>query len=335
MSYEFPWDFAHNLPPNDQSSILQCGKSFLLQAVNFLTAHAGMTVLSSSNSVVAGAGNNCTTLNNFVPVASTGAHSWIVLESKEGAVYGLDGSGLGSQSKFWLLIDYVGAANGYAYNIYVDRFAYSGGSTTTRPRGSAYEMHLTNNPINFFSSTLGAGNTFHFQAANNDSFSLRASSIGSGIINYELTVDCLVDEPLIINPTTGISTGRYHPFGVNFRTKNFSTLGISQADIRSETNNYGWNFDGSIAANEVTVRVGANGNIIGDTTSNTGNYNGLNDCCDMVVNSTTVNKRGIAGRIADRFITGATIANNTMDPGTGAYVMMNGVWIPSPGILTL
>lgn len=127
---------AVNQVPSDQSSVLSTCQSVMLSLKKFVDgqspvqASGAWTVVSSSNSVVAGNADHWSTNADLVWNTPGNAHSWIVLQSPSGF---MPGSGA-----VQLLID---LADGSPYNVVTrvasSAFPFTGGSTTNRPTSTS------------------------------------------------------------------------------------------------------------------------------------------------------------------------------------------------------
>jgi hypothetical protein len=328
MSYEQTWTFSHNLVPTDRTTSALTGKSFALQLKNFLVAN-GWAVTLSSNGVTANSSDNWSSLTNMIGAAAGVAHSWCVLKSPEGIVAGAAGNYTGDQSRVWFLID-LASTTGYNLSFYFDRVAYTGGSTTNKPVGSADEIFLNGAQTTMLSTSFFTTTLFHFAAATNGSFAARTSYSSEGAVGFSLLCQKCVDEPTII------SSGLPYPYGINFRAKGFVATGTELiVDITASTNNYGWAFDGTAAKNEMLCLRSSTG-VIGDATGNTGNaYNLINESSFGYMQCITVAKRGMIGRVPDYKVTGAVIANGTVNPGTIEYCFSGNVWMPSDVVISM
>ncbi|MDD5125799.1 hypothetical protein [Methylovulum sp.] len=328
MSYEQTWTFSHNLTPIDKTTATQVGKSFVFQLKNFLVAN-GWTVASSSNGTIANSSDNWSSLTDIVGAAAWPAHSWCVLKSPQGIVAGASGSYTGDQSRVWLLIELI-LAQAYAINLYFDRIAYTGGSTTNKPTGSAYENWLNGASVTTLNNTYYANTLFHFAAATNGTFAARTSYTGEGAVGFSLLCQRCVNEPVIA------SSGLPYPYGINLRAKSFIDSGTELiADITQSLNNYGWGYDGTAAKNEMLCLRSSTG-VIGDTTGNSGNsYNLVNESSFGYMQCVSAGRRGMIGRIPDYKVTGANIANGTVNPGTIEYCFNGNVWMPSNVIISM
>jgi hypothetical protein len=235
---------------------------------------------------------------------------------------GADGTGTGNQSRYYLLID-LNISSNTTLNIYCDLTAYTGGSTTAKPIGSASEIRLTSANISVIDSTTA--HAFHFVAEPGGSFAARTIKTASGGHGFNLRIISCLDVPTIA------SSGKLYPYAINIFCKSWASSSFDDVtSVRSATYNSGWDKDGIPVANQLYALASDTG-VIGEGTSGTGNViNGYNDDSYLMVGTSTTNKRAIIGRLPDMRLTGATLGAGTVDNAvTPEFAVFGATWFPA------
>lgn len=161
-------------------SLLDVMQQYLYGVTNFLAAN-GLTIAFSSNSIVAGAGNNIAAPANWVRGATAAtAQSWLIL---------LDGRG----GQF--LVAYTGAVANSGYASYSPGALFTGTGSTARPTATD-ELPLTPTAGQDFVSTTASGDRIWHCVVSSDATAYRFGIVRAGAALTAIGVDPFVPAAL-------------------------------------------------------------------------------------------------------------------------------------------
>lgn len=322
MSYELTWNFSYNTTPTDQSTLTQQCRSFFMQLKNYLVTTAGWVVTESSNSSITATSDLWSALTDIV--ASSSAHSWIVLKAPIGYVAGNNGSYTGDQSRLWMTIAF-NASTYYTATIKFHTTSPTGGNTSTSPSSPS---QITNSSLQFNRNALNPNAKFHFASCTGGKFIAMLGYLGAGFIPYVL---CSLP---LSNLTVVGSTGYDYPFGmvVCWSWLDSGIGALTSSALSAGTNTAGFNFDES-ACSVVSFSVlsGPSGTTwIGNGFSATGDaINGHHVDSPIWAVGTTTNKFAKWGRIQDIFGSGVPTQQGSVDDASISYCRIGSLWLPS------
>jgi len=309
LNYEVPKTFDTNHTPTDRSTANLAGKSYAYDLSVFLAAN-GWTQTAS---------NNWSAPSTMVGDTPGNAHSWVVLESPEGFVAGLDGSYTGDQSRIFFCMDLRATATSTIDFIFSGGVAFTGGTTTARPSAS------NENSTGLIQVIKTTGTdylsfVFHFITDDDGSFWVYSNYSGQGAFHSLLVCNKGYD------PVQLESNGFDYPFCVNIRALGSATTEVS---VQGNTMNWGWGYDGTAGKNTIWLIKDQSSNILGVSTGTSGSsMNATNESSALLVCSDMTSHKAVICRIADMHTTPAVITNGFVNAGTIKWLFAGRMWIP-------
>jgi hypothetical protein len=360
MTYVKTWAFGYNTPPTDQTTLALQESSFVLQLADFLLAN-GYTCASSCDSTQYGNSNYWTGLDKVV--FGTGAHSWIVLKSPEGAVAGLDGSHTGDQSRIWFEIDcaYASSAAQATFRWHTAE-PTTGASTSVAPTSATQLAYAAQQFLRSTYNNLYPA-YFHFQATTDGAFIAKISYSYAGYEPFILALFPLTNVPK--KPSNNYD----YPYAVlPYANWYDAGKGALQESPVGNTTSYGWvgsNQTGyryprlyafmcwGITGAVSTARLGTVSSNSMVWTSNMGatyiqlygsseyfpatgdNWSGSQILFPIFVICTTAGSAALMGQIADFFSCGQASPQGSVDAVSVTMESSGSYWLPSDAGPTL
>lgn len=196
MALSKVWYTSANRAQDDVSTTARVASSILFALKGFLMGHltgtagpdgqppasSNWTLTLSSDGVTASAADNLGagtyTAGKWVRAPAGVAHSWYVLKSPTTML----------DQPWFLLVDW-GTASDQTVNMYISKNAFTGGTITARPTAVNESAFLA---VTFAEATAAAGKC-HFTTDANGSFWFAASRNGTGLAQWAVTMQELVD----------------------------------------------------------------------------------------------------------------------------------------------
>ena len=278
---------------------------------------AGYTVVSSSDSSTAGAGDKWISSTNLVWNTTGNPHSWIQLESPSGM--------LPSSNRAFILIDLT-STNVYQSSFSWASASFTGGSNTTGPTAPANAAGFVNKQ--FLHSTL-TNSKYHYQYVSSGSqvgnFLFQTSQDGTGRMCFGFG----------FLASNGAESGDGWPcFGFSAFSE-AGQGGMSAATIYAANASVLYHFDGTMttATNLLTPSYNGTGDFMAQVTSAGSGVTGSYPDFPVVLCDVTSGKVSIRGYVVDLAYapTGTSVTSGTVEPSTGptTTTIQGSFWVPN------
>lgn len=257
--------------------------------------------------------------------ASSGAHSWIVLQAPTAL-----------HSSLYLLIDYLSSSDATA-QFWWSLTAFTGGTTSARPTSTTERHWYDGSTASTFETDTAASTTHnaHYSINSDGGFCWFSGRVGSAVIQNSWEVFKLVetksgDSNAIIHHSDGASGG------INYIAGSSSSWGGGSASTSGATMR---NYNNTASANNAVSLLGYY--CLNSTfTAQMGTINVLDSKWDVLpayIYNNITSFKGIRGRIEDVHIIGTGAGNYSYDPSSASpeRVNVNGMLMPMRAAMTL
>lgn len=313
MALSKVWYTSANRAQDDVSTTARVASSILFALKGFLMGHltgtagpdgqppasSNWTLTSSSDGVTASAADNLGagtyTAGKWVRAPAGVAHSWYVLKSPTTML----------DQPWFLLVDW-GTASDQTVNLAISKNAFTGGTTTARPTATNESIFTAQT---FAEATAAAGKC-HFASDANGSFWFAASRNGTGMAQFALSVQELVDARSSGDVARVIALAHQ------------ATSGVGAPELSTGTPTWrGHISDGTTAINSSTGRFLACtiGGVSwsGQITATNPMDSKVDELPMAYIFDLTTSHVGLRGRLPDVWYCGNPVANGSVEPSVG------------------